>query len=86
MGARGITRRSIAFWQALIICSLGSLLGSALGILPAFALGLPGGSYPFTPPWTQITLAAIALPIAISLGSWMLAGAPLRTDRRMSVA
>ena len=86
VGARGITRRSIAFWQALVICSLGSLLGSALGILPAFALGLPGGLYPFTPPWTQITLAAIALPIAISLGSWMLAGAPLRTDRRMSVA
>ena len=77
-----MTRRSIAFWQALIICSL----GSALRILPAFALGLPGGSYPFTPPWTQITLAVIALPIAISLGSWMLAARPLRTDRRMSVA
>ena len=86
VGARSITRRSIAFWQALIICSLGSLLGSALGILPALALGLPGGLYPFAPPWMQIALAAIALPIAISLGSWMLAGRPLRTDRRMSVA
>ena len=73
MGARCITRRSIALWQALIIRSLGSLLGSALGILPAFALGLPGGSYPFTPPWMQIILAAIAMPIVISLGSWILA-------------
>ena len=85
VGARGITRRSIAFWQALMICSLGSLLGSALGILPAFALGSPGGVYPFTPPWMQIALAAIALPIAISLGSWMLATRPLRAVRRTGI-
>ena len=86
VGQRGITRRSIAFWQALVICSLGSLLGSALGILPAFALGLPDGSYPFTPPWTQIALAAIALPLVIALCSWVLAARPLVSNRRMSVA
>ena len=69
-----------------MMCSLGSLLGSALGILPMSARGLPGGLYPFTPPWMQIALAAIALLIGILLGSWMLAGRPLRADCRMSVA
>ncbi|MBC7762239.1 MAG: ABC transporter permease [Candidatus Saccharibacteria bacterium] len=86
VGARGITRRSFAFWQALVICALGSLLGSGLGILPAFALGLPGGLFPFTPPWTQIALAAIALPLVIALGSWVLAARPLVSNRRMLVA
>lgn len=86
VGARGLTRRSFAFWQALVICALGSLLGSGLGILPAFALGLPGGLYPFTPPWMQIALAAIGLPVAIALASWLLAGRSLESSRRMSVA
>lgn len=86
VGAPNSTRRGFAFWQAFVICSLGSVLGAALGVLPSLALGLPGGPLAFDPPWTQMVLAALALPVLIAGGSWLLAGRPPRTTRRLSVS
>lgn len=86
IGAPNSTRRGFAFWQALVICSLGSVLGGALGILPAVAMGLPGGPLPFNPPWMQITLVALALPILIATGSWLLTGRGPKTTRRLAIS
>jgi putative ABC transport system permease protein len=86
VGAPNSTRRRFAFWQALVICSLGSVLGGALGILPALAMGLPGGPLPFSPPWMQIILAALALPVVIAAGSWLLAGRTPETARRLAIS
>ena len=86
VGAPNSTRRGFAFWQSLVICSLGSVLGGALGILPAVAMGLPGGPLPFSPPWMQIILAALALPIVIATGSWLLTGQTPRTARRLAIS
>jgi len=86
IGAPNSTRRRFAFWQALVICSLGSVLGGALGILPAVAMGLPGGPLPFNPPWMQITLVALALPIVIATGSWLLTGRRPKTTRRLAIS
>lgn len=86
VGAPNSTRRGFAFWQALVICSLGSVLGGALGILPALAMGLPGGPLPFSPPWMQIILAALVLPVVIAAGSWLLAGRTPKIARRLAVS
>jgi hypothetical protein len=86
VGAPNSTRRNFAFWQALVLCSLGSVLGGALGILPALAMGLPGGPLPLAPPWTQMVLAGLALPVVIAAGSWLLASRPPGTARRLAIS
>lgn len=73
LGAGRRTRRNFAFWQALVLCGLGAALGAVLGILPAFALALPGTGVPFAPPWIQIALTAVGLPLGIACASWLLA-------------
>jgi hypothetical protein len=86
VGAPNSTRRGFAFWQALVICALGSVLGATLGILPSLAMGLPGGPMTFAPPWPQIALAALALPALLAAGSWLLAGRTLGTSRRLVIS
>ena len=86
LGAGPRTRRDIAFWQSLLICGLGAVLGAGLGLLPAFALELPGGTSPFVPPWTQVATIAIALPVVIAVASWLLAGRAAPVVRRAAVS
>jgi putative ABC transport system permease protein len=86
LGAGPRTRRDIAFWQSLLICRLGAVVGTGLGILPAFALELPGGTSPFVQQWTQIATIALALPVAIAAASWLLAGRPATLHRRAAVS
>ncbi|ARC56670.1 hypothetical protein AS850_06230 [Frondihabitans sp. 762G35] len=74
--------RSFGFWQGIIIAGLGAVIGVALGLVPAFALGLhpPGvthGFVPFDPPWLQLAATALAMPLLIALGGWLTA----RTSR-----
>jgi putative ABC transport system permease protein len=86
LGAVGATprlRRAIGFWQVLVLAGLGSLVGSALGVAAAGALALPGGPLPFAPPWLQLGLSTVAMPLAIALGAWLFPGRQnaLPTDR-----
>lgn len=85
LGARPTTRRAFAFWQTLVLAGLGTVLGALLGLLPALALGLPGSTLPFTPPWLQIAATAIALPLVIAAGSWLLAGGPSNRSLQRTV-
>ncbi|MBR21539.1 MAG: hypothetical protein CMF57_03710 [Leifsonia sp.] len=83
VGASSRLRRSIGFWQVLVLAGLGSLVGSALGVAAAGALALPGGPLPFAPPWLQLGLSTVAMPLAIALGAWLFPGRQnaLPTDR-----
>lgn len=86
LGAVGATRRlrrASGFWQALLLAGLGSLVGTALGVLGAGALSLPGGPLPFAPPVLPLAIIGFAVPLAIAAGAWLFAGrgAPLPTDR-----
>jgi ABC-type lipoprotein release transport system permease subunit len=86
LGAVGATRRlrrASGFWQALLLAGLGSLVGTALGVLGAGALALPGGPLPFAPPLVPLAIIGFAVPLAIAVGAWLFAGrgAPLPTDR-----
>lgn len=87
VGAPPRLRRSVAFWQAVVVAGIGTLLGAAVGVLPVLALavatqlaeGLGGwtGGGPlqdFAPPWLQLGLTVLGVPLAIALGSWATAG------------
>ncbi len=85
LGAGRVVRRSFAFWQAIIIAGIGSLLGAAMGLVPAFALGGAVGM-PFVPPWIPIGIAVVALPLVIACGSWLLATRSKVSARRVAIA
>ncbi len=84
VGAGRFVRKSFAFWQAMIIAGIGSVLGAATGLIPAWALG-PAG-LPFVPPWIQIGLVVVALPLVIACGSWLFASRNKLSARRVSIA
>ncbi len=85
LGAGPLVRRSFAFWQALIIAGIGSLLGAAMALVPAWALSA-NPDLPFAPPWLQIGLAVVVLPLAIAVGSWLTSSRGTVTNRRMAIS
>jgi putative ABC transport system permease protein len=84
LGAGRLVRKSFAFWQGVIIAGIGSILGAATGLVPAWALGATG--LPFVPPWLQIGIAVVALPLVIACGSWLLATRNKVSARRVAIA
>lgn len=84
LGAGRVVRRNFAFWQAIIIAGIGSVLGAAIGLVPAWALDVTG--LPFTPPWIPIGVAVVALPLLIACGSWLLASRNRVSARRVAIA
>jgi putative ABC transport system permease protein len=74
LGAAPRILRSVAFVQAVIICGVGAVIGTGLGLLPAVALGVATNSFPFAPPTLQLVLAAVGIPLVIAAGSWLLVG------------
>lgn len=74
LGASPRVRKSVASVQALIICGVGAVIGTALGLLPAVAVGIASHSLPFAPPTLQLALLAVGIPIVIAAGSWLLVG------------
>jgi len=85
LGASPRIRRNFAFWQALIIAGFGTLVGTVIGLVPSFAISA-NPHMPFAPPWLQIGITVIALPIVIALGSWMLTRSARVSARRMTFA
>jgi putative ABC transport system permease protein len=84
LGAGRLVRKNFAFWQAIVIAGLGSVLGAATGLVPAWALGAVG--LPFAPPWLPIGITVVALPLVIACGSWLLATRSKVSARRVAIA
>ncbi|WP_213814600.1 FtsX-like permease family protein [Glaciihabitans sp. dw_435] len=88
LGSPPNLRRSIGFWQAIVIAGVGTVIGVAFGLVPPLALSLPPADgtlplLPFSPPWLQLILAATAVPLVIAVGSWLTArGSRLRVVTR----
>lgn len=81
IGAPPGLQRSYGFWQAILIAGLGAVIGVGLGLVPAFALGLGSGVttrgiVPFDPPWLQLGLTAVAMPLLIASAAWVAARWP----------
>jgi putative ABC transport system permease protein len=72
VGAHPGLRRNVAFWQAVLLTGTGAVLGGILGLLGPTMLGLVG-LLPFAPPWPQVALLVLGLPVIIAVGSWILA-------------
>jgi hypothetical protein len=86
VGAGHRVRRAFAFWQALVIAGTGAVLGAAMGIVPALALGANTADVPFAPPWLQIGLTALAVPLLIACGSWLSTTRGRTAARRTTIA
>jgi putative ABC transport system permease protein len=85
LGAGHRVRRNFAFWQALVITGAGAVLGAGMGLVPALALGA-NADMPFAPPWLQISLTALALPLAIAVGNWLFTRRSRVAARRVTIA
>lgn len=96
IGAPPRLQRGVAFWQAIVVAGIGTVLGAAIGLLPNLALTLPSlvgvandiprdaaPFWAFAPPWAQLALLVLALPLVIALGSWLTAGRRRVAVRRM---
>jgi putative ABC transport system permease protein len=83
-GAPPALRRSFGFWQAICLAGTGTIIGVVLGTLPVLAISRPASAnlptIVFAPPWLQLVLTAVAVPLLIASGSWLL----VRTRRRAS--
>ncbi|GAB3043693.1 hypothetical protein GCM10027052_27320 [Parafrigoribacterium mesophilum] len=85
LGAGRQVRRAFAFWQAIVITGVGAVLGAGMGLIPALALSA-NADMPFAPPWLQIGLTAIALPLFIACGSWLFTRRTRVSARRVTIA
>jgi hypothetical protein len=65
VGAPPRSLRGIAFWQALVLAGLGSLIGGVFALVPAYAMSI-AGTMAFAPPWLQLAAAVVAVPLGIA--------------------
>jgi hypothetical protein len=66
VGAPPRTLRGIAFWQALVLAGLGSLIGGAFALVPAAAMAV-AGMVAFAPPWPQLVASVVVVPLVIAV-------------------
>ncbi|MCI4657083.1 ABC transporter permease [Cryobacterium zhongshanensis] len=78
IGANPGMRRAMAFWQSALLAGTGALLGGILGLLGPVMIGLVDLE-PFAPPWAQLAILTIGLPVVIASAGWLLAR-PARFD------
>jgi hypothetical protein len=64
---------------------IGSLLGAAMGLVPALALSA-NPDLPFAAPWMQIALTVVVLPVVIAAGSLLPTMRSTLSARRMATA
>lgn len=85
VGSSPRLRRTVAFVQALIVCGLGGLIGTALGLEAAAAVGQASNSLAFAPPWPQVVLIVVGIPLVLAAGSWLLVGNRAVLTRRPAI-
>lgn len=85
IGAGRMLRRSFAFWQALLLAGLGTVLGAGMGMIPALGLSA-NPDLPFNAPWLQIGVTVVVLPLVIACGSWLFATRSKVSARRMAIS
>ena len=92
LGAPPRLRRAFGFWSAGVLTGVGSISGVLLGCIPAIAVSeslvQPGGraAVPFDVPWAPLLLAALGLPLALAIGSWLTSGRTrIRYNHRTSI-
>lgn len=92
VGATASLRRSIGFWQGLVIVGFGTFAGAAAGILPpiGFMLQSQGDAgrelYLSDIPWWLLGALAVALPLVIAVANWLVPPRHPDLTRRTAIA
>ncbi|WP_261166091.1 ABC transporter permease [Microbacterium sp. Marseille-Q6965] len=89
VGAAPRLRRSIAFWQGLIVAGFGCLTGAAAGILPVWGTTLAnshGTMFLSDVPWPALAALGLGLPLAIAAASWLVPPRMPDLTRRTAIA
>gem|GEM_PF-4279407 len=66
VGADGRIRSQIVFWQALLLAGTATIVGGGLGLITPALLGLTE-LVPFAPPWWQVGILVLGLPLLIAV-------------------
>jgi hypothetical protein len=75
VGAKPRTQRLIAFWQALVVAGLGSVIGGAFALVPTAALAF-ANTILFAPPWAALTTSVLGVPVVIAVVALALRRSP----------
>ncbi len=81
-GASGATRRTLNATSAGALALLGGLLGTAAAYLALIAWHWHDVSYLNKPPWANLAVLILGLPLAAIAGAWLLGRTPKSLGRR----
>ena len=88
VGAGQGTRRRISMWQGLLVSGLGTIIGTAAGVLPPIGFGAESGSSLSVSniPWALFVGLAVALPLLVAFVSWLIPPRRTESARRTAIA
>lgn len=86
IGAAPRLRKSLAAAQTLTTASLGSLLGTAAGVLPSAVVVSVLRNVPLVVPWLQLAALLVAVPLVGSAAAWLLTRSRPPMARRQPLA
>ena len=88
VGASQGVRRRISMWQGLLISGLGTVIGTAAGVLPPIGFGAENGSTLSVSniPWALFAGITVALPLLVALVSWLIPPRRAESARRTAIA
>lgn len=87
VGGGPVLRRNVSAWQAAVIVGIGSLVGAAVGIIPAWGLTQTATAYfDFADtPWLWLGLLAVALPLSVTAVAWLVPPRRPELTRRTAI-
>ncbi|SEB51443.1 MacB-like core domain-containing protein [Paramicrobacterium humi] len=87
VGATRSLRRAFAFWQAVVLVGVGTVTGTIAGLITTYGISLidTSGYVAFDPPWIALGALVIGMPLAIAIGSWLVASKPTTLARRVAI-
>ncbi len=86
IGAAPRLRKSLAAARTLTTASLGSLLGTAAGVLPSVVVVSVLRNVPLVVPWLQLAALLVAVPLVGAAAAWLLTRSRLPMARRQPLA
>jgi putative ABC transport system permease protein len=81
-GASGTTRRTLNATSAGALALLGGILGTATAYLALIAWHWHDISYLNRPPYANLAVLIVGLPVAAVIGAWLLGRTPRSLGRR----
>jgi len=81
VGASTKTLRGTAAWQALTVVGTGAWGGTAIGLLTAYSMNMPGSGSVFSAPWSALSALAVIAPLVVAACGWLVGPVTRSSDR-----